>query len=99
MLSTEELREALATVKYPHGVAREERREAMKRYHDEQNALILQWKEWLQNQYADGFSTQAADVIYNKAWMEGHSDGYHNVESWYQELVEMVTQIKELDFV
>lgn len=98
MLSTTELIATLDTIPYPHGVSREERPTAMRAYNEKRGALIAQWKEWLHDVYADGFSTQAADVIYAKAWEDGHSSGYREVEMWYQELSDLVTKIKELDF-
>jgi hypothetical protein len=49
------------------------------------NALEAEWAEWLAYNYGVEHPEVAA-MIYSRAWQDGHSSGYGEVESIYEDL-------------
>lgn len=71
----------------PLGSSREERQA----YREAQESIRLSHRAWLENDYGtDTLSQRSRDVIYNKAWEDGHSNGFASVESEYQDLLDIV---------
>lgn len=61
---------------------------------DRQNAENqAAWRSWLHREYLNGFGRETADAVYRKAWEDGHSSGYREVEMHYQELADIVKTV------
>lgn len=45
-----------------------------------------QFRSYLEDTYASEIPAGAYDVIFLKAWADGHSNGYNEVEMHYQDL-------------
>jgi predicted metal-dependent phosphoesterase TrpH len=89
-MDTNALEAAIKTLTYPREAKnREERARLYAEYREQENALIAQWKTWLADEYADDLPAAAQNAIYRKAWEEGHSSGYYEVENHYSELSEL----------
>ena len=53
--------------------------------------LTAEWREFLEDEYSTSeLSADARRAIYNHAWQEGHSSGYHEVASVYQDIATIV---------
>ena len=72
----------------------EEELEAEKTSREYIRSLELMWElkvmEYRKDELGDNISDKALRVIFNKAYEDGHAYGYHQVESDYQEEVDMV---------
>lgn len=83
--------------KTSHGTTRwEERFERSARIKE----LEDQWREYLENTYAIArpgwkFSQDILDNMFSQAWDNGHSNGYYEVESYYQDLAEFAFKVRE----
>lgn len=62
-------------------------------YHVAVAELEAQWREWLFQEHADDFSTEAAKIIFSRAWEEGHAGGYSEVEMYFIDLVALVRDV------
>lgn len=51
------------------------------------------WRAWLFSEYAWDLSEKTREKIYSKAWEDGHSSGYYEVEHHFSELCDLVTEI------
>jgi len=61
--------------------------------HDEEQEFIrIAHRTWLEDEYntKESFSQSILDVIYNKAWEKGHSDGFVYVEKEYLDALDIV---------
>ena len=54
------------------------------------------WKEWLYQDAAPDLSKEAADLIFQKAWDDGHSGGYEEVDMHFRDLVALVQSVMEV---
>ncbi len=96
MLTTVELREAANELVYPS--ARDADLPAQRvAYYNQLEKLEIRWKEWLHEEYAPKLSTQAAAVLYTKAYQDGHASGYEEIENEYAELASLINKVKEID--
>lgn len=58
--------------------------------------IEAEWKLWLYQDAAADLSTEASDLIFQKAWEEGHASGYEEVDNLFRELVELIRSVNEL---
>lgn len=91
-MNTSQLIAATSNIKYPscHGMNRDEKVAAHGEYYESITALQAEWKLWLAAEYAGDLNQKARDAIYAKAWSDGHSSGYSEIEYHYIELAELV---------
>lgn len=62
-------------------------------YYTEKSALETQFRHWLAEEYASFFPASVQDLIWGKAWADGHSSGYGDVEHHYQELAQFAEEV------
>jgi len=88
-LSSAEADEASRSLSYPHlgaaGVTRENRAARLEAYRQAESEITAQHRLWLEENYNEGFAQAVLDRIYQRAWDDGHSGGYHEVENYYDE--------------
>jgi len=84
MLNTDELEAATNAVVWPQKATLEQKNA----YRAEISALENQWREWLENEYAEDIPAEIQEKIWNSAWSDGHSNGYYSVLNYYTELAE-----------
>ena len=51
------------------------------------------WQSWLHREHLNGFGRETADAVFRKAWEDGHSSGYREVEMHYTELADIVKTV------
>lgn len=96
-MDTKELTDSIDALTYPSYGDREERLAARQVYNEQRAKLEKQWKDWLHKEYAPSFSEDLHNHVYGKAWEDGHSYGYHEVEIHYEDLVDFVAKAIELN--
>lgn len=91
-MNTSQLIEATSDIKYPSFAGKTASQHAAERrdYNKAIACLEAEWKLWLAEEYAWDLNQKARDAIYAKAWSDGHSSGYSEVEHHYLELSELV---------
>jgi hypothetical protein len=96
MLSTEELEVATAAVVYPRSTpGKPTPVQARFDYRDAIAALEADWQPWLAQEYASDLPESLHPILFREAWEDGHSNGYREVESKYQDRAEFALLIKE----
>lgn len=63
------------------------------KYHQECQAVTNEFKDALAKEYCSQWPKERTDKIFEKAWADGHSNGYCEVEGNYSELVDFVIDI------
>jgi hypothetical protein len=63
---------------------------ALDAYRLETQRLTDEFKEELERMYLHDPENPKKDLLFEKAWSHGHSSGLHEVESWYDDLSELV---------
>lgn len=59
-----------------------------------------EWKEYLFQEFADDFSTQAAGLVFVLAQEQaGDNNSYGSIEGRFRELIQLIREVKEIDFV
>lgn len=94
-MNAQQLTEATNRLTYPSSAShpdKGERKAARDTYYTERSALERQWRDWLHKEHAPGFPAELDSLVFQKAWGEGHSSGYHEVENIYENLTEFVTK-------
>lgn len=91
-MNTSQLIEATSNIQYPSFAGKTVAQIATERrdYNESIAHLEAGWKFWLAEEYAWDLNQKARDAIYAKAWSDGHSSGYSEVEHHYLELSELV---------
>lgn len=69
------------------------RTKAREKYHADRAALTIQYKKALISEEASHLPEAVADAIYQKAWNDGHDNGYYEVFNNFVELVELADKI------
>jgi len=91
MLSTDEVTAAVQALVYPERTnINANANIAFREYRENTRALELRWARWLGDEYASVVSESTQAAIFVKAWEDGHSSGYGNVESVYEDLALIV---------
>jgi hypothetical protein len=49
----------------------------------------------MKEEYGSDFSESQHDLVYAKAYVDGHSGGYEEVERCYVDLVNFIAELKE----
>ena len=96
MMNATEATEAGNAVKYPYwhkGKDLEGHRVDMALYRECQREIDEQFKTWLAVTYSPNMPEAADELIWDKAWADGHHAGYHEVESHYHDYAEFATAI------
>lgn len=98
MSLNEELRESVSeayqTIYANQELSLVERR---RMYGERRAELEQEWKENYLFPMGHGISSAALEVIFLKAWADGHSDGYYQVEYCFTELVELVGKVLDIE--
>lgn len=102
MLNAEQATEAIAALPYPTSdqfnskeefrVARAERRAA-------EDAVIAEFRAYLEDTYAWAHSPEARKTLWDATWSNGHASGYQNVEAHYDDYTDLSDEeLEELDY-
>jgi len=89
----------LAFDSYPSPAAypsKYDRSVALTEYQNKVNALVSEWKTWLFDDYASHLNAAQQEVLYTKAYADGHSNGYREIENEFAELAELATSLFSL---
>ncbi len=100
ILSTAELEQAYKDTPYPKyssKMGKDEYARLRQQWRVDIAALETRWRPWLFNEYLAGYDLPESlgDIVFTKAWDDGHSAGYHQVESEYQSIAEFARTILE----
>lgn len=57
------------------------------------NGFESQFRSYLENTYASEIPVGAHGALFSKAWSDGHSSGYGEVEMHYQDLAELALTV------
>lgn len=55
--------------------------------------IALQFELYLHSVYLEQFPVEIADIVYQKAYEDGHASGYSEIETWYQEEAEFLRKV------
>lgn len=89
MLNANETIAAINALVYPSGIAdRDERVAAHAVYRAETSRIHGEFRDWLAYEYASSMPANVQSKIWEKAWEDGHSGGYNEVEGHYKDYVE-----------
>lgn len=69
--------------------------ELAKEYYKILNAREAEFRNDVRSKYCPEFSDEVFDIIYNKAWEDGHSSGHHRVVELVDELSCFVLEIMD----
>jgi len=94
-IDTNELYERLRDIdkeyaRLPETKTTQERHARREEYRQKVAKLESQWRKNLYNEFAGGIPDEAADAVYAKAYADGHSSGYNEVENEFRELTDLV---------
>lgn len=95
-MNSHELTLATRNIPYPSTAShpnKEERKNARDTYYTKRGELEKQWREWLDSTYAAHLPSPVRGLIFSKAWEDGHSSGYYEVESKYEEYADFVDEV------
>lgn len=81
MLTTDELTVEVASLDYPHSSVRAER----EAYYAQISVFQGQWAAWLADEYAKNLPATMHELIFGRAWADGHSSGYNEIENCYRD--------------
>lgn len=78
---------------YPDGSLgrkRPEYQEALRDYREREGQINREFAADLAREYLDrAMPTEVANAVFAMAWEDGHSEGYHSVESHYEDLARL----------
>jgi hypothetical protein len=61
--------------------------------------ITAQFRQWLAAEYPEDSNTvwnsAIHDILWEKAWADGHHAGYHEVENQYEQLASFLVQIEK----
>jgi len=97
MLTTDQLNEALRDdTSYPVRVPNESKASFDSRvnnHYDQVNAFVSEWSEWLHSEYGSDLTDEQHEMVYTKAYENGHAGGYSEIENEYIELADLATNL------
>lgn len=94
MLTTDELKEAVAGVPYPAWpMDRDKKVRLRNEYKQKISALEARWVEWLHKEYLPGVGSEIERLVFSMAWADGHSEGYGSVEWRYEDIAGLVKAV------
>lgn len=89
MLNANEAIAAVDALTYPSAIKdRDERVAAHAEYRAATNRITAEFREWLADEYASAMPANVQMKVWEKAWEDGHSYGYREVENHYMDLAE-----------
>jgi len=53
------------------------------------------WRKDLEKEYGVSFDDKVIEIIFEKAWQDGHSNGLKEVENYFDEYLDMIKDILE----
>lgn len=71
------------------------RGETMAAWRKQEAVIKLRFFTELWDAYGERFTIVQAVLVAERAWYEGHSEGFERVESVYEELVEFYTEMRK----
>jgi hypothetical protein len=102
MLNAEQATAEIQAIPYPSAQQfnnREERTTALMEYRAAQDAVIAEFRAYLEDTYAWAHTPEARQTIWAAAWGNGHASGYANVEAHYMDYAELSDEkLEELDY-
>ncbi len=66
---------------------------AFDKYLKGEQEAIERFEKDLEKEYGVSFDDKVIQIIFEKAWAEGHSDGFRCVEDWFSEYLDMIKEI------
>lgn len=95
MLTTEEADAAYRAVPFPKFDRNDPGR---KDYHAQIAEIEAEWREWLEAEWASGLTKSLRDEIYRRAWDDGHSNGYCEVQGYYEDYANFAHFVLEVSW-
>jgi len=92
-ITTQEIEEAVRALPRVSELPVGERLAAREANREAQADLENRWNQWMNAEYLHDFSANTIDALNSRAWDEGHSNGYAEVERVLQELAEFARMI------
>jgi hypothetical protein len=93
-MNAEETDEAVKAIPYPEGwVNKEEYHRLRAVYQAAVGEVTGKFKAWLGDNYAGDLPQGIRDMIWGKAWEDGHSSGYYVVEQHYGDYADFASSI------
>lgn len=87
-----------ANLPFDEGTTPEHKRKCRKRYHEAQGEGVRRFRADLEECFGTA-KWASAPKIWEQAWEDGHSYGFHEVYSHYQHLVEVVRPCRDASVV
>lgn len=101
-MNAQQAADAVKALPYPKSGdydTKEEWQAARRAYQESWGKVTQEFAEYLAATYAPWLVKQTQDMIWRKAWEDGHSSGYSEVENYYMDLAsfaeDAVTQNRE----
>lgn len=57
--------------------------------------LNVEMKQFIFDNYGSNLNAAASEIIFEKAWSDGHSEGWARVADVYDELVDLVDKVND----
>jgi len=98
MLDTNALNTAVKALTYPTydgAQTREELAQLRREYQEATGLLVAEWVEFLKDEHGYDLPAAAQSAVYSKAWEDGHSSGYQEVESCYMNLADFARTVRQ----
>lgn len=89
MLNAQETQDAINALPSVLGLPRDERVAQDLSNREARRGFEAQFRSYLEDTYASEIPAGAYGAIFSKAWADGHSSGYGEVEMHYQDLAEL----------
>lgn len=89
MLNAKDAEAAIKALPYPSGTANKDERAALRAAYNEGVSRVNgEFRDWLANEYAPTLPGSVKDKVWGKAWEDGHSGGFNEVEGHYRDYAE-----------
>lgn len=62
-------------------------------YDNAYNELIASFRTQLHQEYLPGFPSEVADLVWGKAYSDGHSSGFYEIENCYNDEADLVKSV------
>ena len=95
MMDTSTANAAADALPYPSNAPVKERTRLRREYEESLALITAEFKEWLAFEYASELPVSVQEDIWYKAWADGHSAGYNEVERFYINLAEFAEKVAQ----
>lgn len=92
-MNADEATESAKAIPYPLGMPKEDRPAADREYRKAVSEVEAKFKDWLAREYAPWLAKETQDMIWRKAWADGHAHGYWEVENHYMDLADFAEDV------